>query len=318
MLSLITEAPWSESLILRGSMVMPAWVGSRAREPADLDFMVLPELNTLVDELDPYPHVDRIDVIQQWPEAVDGAARYEIWSDGEEEYETRGLRPRTPPDGLCWELNPDPPDPVPPYDDLLDLVRRKPEAASGVVLDADNARMDRTWGYDYGGDGTAGVRILVPWQAEGVPGGEVQLDFALNERSPCAPVWTLVPRGDGGEPSIIRTAGRELSLAWKLLWLYADAADGGRHQCKDLYDAVLLAEDNRTRLSPQLLRKVVRDSLKGAVPDGFSLDSVQFDEADWVTFQADHPDVQGTAQSWLRRLTVALAVMSAPFDAATP
>ncbi|MEU9412696.1 nucleotidyl transferase AbiEii/AbiGii toxin family protein [Streptomyces sp. NPDC048281] len=291
---------------------MPAWAGSRAREPADLDFVVLPERNTVVDALDPYPHVERIDVVQQWPEALDGAARYEIWIDGEEEYETRGLRPRTPPDGLHWQTDPDPSDPVPPHDGLLDLVRRRPEAAPGVVLVTDDARQDHTWGYAYSGYDTAGVRILIPFRADGVPGGEVQLDFALDERLPHPPVWTLVPRGDGGAPSIVRTASRELSLAWKLLWLYTDAAAGDRQQCKDLYDAVLLAEDSRTRLSPRLLRRVLRDSPTGAVPDGFTLDSVRFDETDWVRFQADRPNIQGTAQSWLQRLTAALPPETLP------
>ncbi|MEU6216283.1 nucleotidyl transferase AbiEii/AbiGii toxin family protein [Streptomyces sp. NPDC047022] len=278
--------------------------------------MVLPDLNSPVDPLDPYPYVDRFEEVQQWPEAFDGAARYEIWTDGEEECETRGLRPRVPPDGMCWERHAGP-DRVPPYDDLLDLVRRRPQAAAGVVLDPDNARHDHTWGYAYRGHDTgpdmvrvteaAGVRVLVPWRAEGVTGGEVQIDFALDERLPRLPVWTLVPRGDGGAPSVVRTASRELSLAWKLLWLHTDAATGDGPQCKDLYDAVLLAEDDRTRLSPRLLREVLRGSLAGAAPDGFSLDPGTFDEADWTAFRTDHPLVRGTAQGWLDRLTTALA-----------
>ncbi|MDX2824804.1 hypothetical protein Sipo8835_38460 [Streptomyces ipomoeae] len=316
-LGLIAGAPWSESLVLRGSMVMPAWVGGRAREPADLDFVVLPELNSPVDPFDPYPYVDRIDVVQQWPEAFDGAARYEIWTDGEEECETRGLRPRTPPDGLRWEMDPDSSGPVPPYDDLLDLVRRRPEVAPGVVLDADNARRDHTWGYAYSGYDTAGVRVLIPWRTEGVPGGEIQLDFALDERLPHPPVWTLVPRGDGGAPSIIRTASRELSLAWKLLWLHADAAAGEGPRCKDLYDAVLLAEDERTLLSPRILRRVLHGSSAGTRADGFGLDSVRFDEADWAAFRADHPGARGTAQGWLHRLTTALTSLSTRPDGAS-
>ncbi|MGW0707253.1 nucleotidyl transferase AbiEii/AbiGii toxin family protein [Streptomyces sp. NPDC002643] len=311
-LGLIAGAPWSETLVLRGSMVMPAWAGSRARDPADLDFVVVPELNTPVDPLQPYPYVDRVDLVQHWPEALDGAARYEIWSDAEEECETRGLRPRTPPDGLRWDSEPDPADSMPSYDELLELVRRRPEVAPGVVLDPDAARQDRGWGYSYGGDetggdGAGGVRMLIPWRVEGGPGGEVQLDFALDERLPHPPVWNLVPRADGGAPSVVRTASRELSLAWKLLWLYADAASDDGPRCKDLYDAVLLAEDSRTRLSPRLLRKVVRGSLSGTAPDGFSLDAVRCDEADWTAFRADHHTVRGTAKDWLQRLTTALA-----------
>jgi hypothetical protein len=314
-LSLIAETPWSENLVLRGSMVMTAWAGHRAREPADLDFVVLPELNTPVDPLEPYPHVDRVDVVQQWPEAADGAARYEIWMDGEEQYETRGLHPRTAPDGLNWETDREAPDRIPPPYDLPHRVRRQPQATPHVVLDADNAREDHTWGYAYSAHDTAGVRILIPWQAEGLPRGEVQIDFALDERLPRPPVWTPIPRGDGGAPSIIRTASRELSLAWKLQWLYTDAAAGHGQRCKDLYDAVLLAQDDRTRLSPRLLRKVLRDPTSGAAPDGLSLDSVQFDEKDWTAFRAEHPGAQGTAQGWLHRLAAALAPISATLHA---
>ena len=292
-------------------MVMPAWVGCRAREPADLDFVVLPGLGAPVDPLDPHPYVDRIDAVQQWPEAFDGAAGYEIWADGEEEWETRGLRPRVPPEGLRWEADPAPWDPDSLHDDLVDLVRRRPGAASGVVLDADGARRDRNWGYAYGGYGAAGVRILVPWRSEGVPGGEVQLDFAVDEGVPQPPVWTLVPRGDGGAPSVVRTAGRELSLAWKLLWLHTDAATGDGPRCKDLYDAVLLAEDARTRLSPRLLRRVLRGSSPGTAPDVLGAAPVPPDAAEWAAFQADHPAARGTAQDWVRRLATALAPMSA-------
>ncbi|MFF5210150.1 nucleotidyl transferase AbiEii/AbiGii toxin family protein [Streptosporangium sp. NPDC000396] len=310
MLSLIADAPWSENLMLRGSMVMTAWAGSEAREPADLDFVVLSEPAVPVDSLDPYPYVDRIDVIQQWPEAAAGAARYEIWKDGEEEFETRGLRAIVPPEGFRWDRDPGPADPFPSYDDLLDLVRRQPEAAPGVVLRADSARRDLTWAYAYSGYGAGGLRIIIPWQAEGLPSGEAQLDFALDEKLPQPPVWTMMSRGDGGAPPIVRTASRELSLAWKLLWLHADGAAGGRSQCKDLYDAVLLAEDDRTRLSPQLLRKVLHHSPTSAGTSGFHLNSVRFGEADWAAFRAEHPGVRGTAQDWFHRLVTALTPVS--------
>ncbi|MER5177560.1 nucleotidyl transferase AbiEii/AbiGii toxin family protein [Streptomyces sp. NPDC002896] len=306
-LSLIADAPWSDSLVLRGSMVMSAWAGSAAREPGDLDFVVLPELAIPIDPLHPYPHLERMDVIQQWPEAADGAAQYEIWKDGEEEFETQGTRPRVPPEGLRWDIAPDPMESVPAYDDLIDLVRRQPEAAPGVVLDADAARQDGNWAYAYSGYDTAGIRVVIPWQAEALSPGEVQLDFALDERLPQPPVWTRVPRGDGGPPPVVRTASRELSLAWKILWLHADGAAGDTAQCKDLYDAVLLAEDDHTKLSPRLLRKVLRHPAVHTGPDDLRLDTVQFEETDWAAFRADHPGVQGSAEDWLQRLSMALA-----------
>ncbi|KAK1185667.1 nucleotidyl transferase AbiEii/AbiGii toxin family protein [Streptomyces sp. NBS 14/10] len=83
--------------------------------------------------------------------------------------------------------------------------------------------------------------------AGGGPPGEVRLDFARDELLPQAPVWTPIPRGDGGTPIAVRTASRELSLAWKVLWLHADCETEGQAQGKDLYDAVLLAEAHGTR-----------------------------------------------------------------------
>ncbi|OKI31186.1 nucleotidyl transferase AbiEii/AbiGii toxin family protein [Streptomyces sp. CB03911] len=311
MLGLIAGAPWSEQLVLRGSAAMLAWAGDAARPPGDLDFVVLPFLGTPVDQLDPYPYLDRIGLLQQWPEAAAGAAGYEIWTDGEAEHETRGLRAAVPPEGLCWELGPDegepdPRDPGPPYGDLLDLLRRRPEAAPGVLLAAGGAREEGNWAYAGEDGGLPGVRLRIPWQARGLPPGELQLDFAQDERFPEPPVLTAVPRGDGGAPAVVRTASRALSLAWKLRWLHTDATVDGRPQAKDLYDAVLLAEDGRTELSPRLLRTVLGPTPARA-PGGFRPQDLRVREADWAAFRADHPGVRGPAEQWLARLGTALA-----------
>jgi hypothetical protein len=299
-LALVADAPWSDSLALRGSMTLPAWVGSAAREPADLDWVVLEDV-VRVDPLDPYPYVDGIEVVQQWPEAADGAARYEMWR--EEEFGTDGRRPLLPPEGLHWvRADGETPDQPPPYMDLLDRIRSRPQAAPGVLLDADAAKPDGTWTYaEYD---TPGVRLVVPWRADGLTPGEVRLDFARDELLPEPPVWTAVPRGDGGAPVVVRTAGPEVSLAWKVLWLHTDSASEGA-QGKDLYDAVLLAEADGTRLSPRLLRKVLRRTLGGAA-DGFTPDDVTAWRVDWDGFRAEHPWISGTAQDWLGRLHHAL------------
>lgn len=291
LLRLISESAWGDDLVLRGSMVMPAWVGDRARPPGDLDFVVPPPSPVPVDRRDPHPYVPAYDTVQQWPEAADGAARYEIWADGEEEFETRGLRAKVPPEGLVWQPEPEPAD-FPPYDDLLERVRARPRAAAGVLLDADGARRDGTWAYAYtnGEVGPAGIRILIPWRADSGPVGVAQLDFSRDERLPEAPVWTAVPRGDGGV-TVARTASRGLSLAWKLRWLVADAAAEGGPQCKDLYDAVLLAEACRERPLPEPPR----------------LAGVRVDERAWQRFCAAHPGVRGSAADWLARLRTALA-----------
>ncbi|MDT0572985.1 nucleotidyl transferase AbiEii/AbiGii toxin family protein [Streptomyces sp. DSM 3412] len=139
---------------------------------------------------------------------------------------------------------------------LLDLVRERPVAAPGVVLDVGGARPDGIWTYtEYE---TPGTRLIIPWTAEGLPPGEARLDFARDERLPELPVWTAIPRADGSGRTVVRTPGPALSLAWKLLWLHSDCASEGRAQAKDLYDAVLLAEAEVTRLSARLLHRVFR------------------------------------------------------------
>jgi hypothetical protein len=293
-LGLIAEAPWSESLVLRGSMAMLAWIGDQARAPHDLDFVVIPRSAVPVDLLDPYPYVDGIEVVQQWPEAADGAARYDFWRDPEEQFETRGARARVPPEGLRWVDSDDLVDAEPPYGDLIESVRRRPDAAPGVRLDAEKSRADGDWGYGDGDAGTAGVRLLIPWQAHDSLAGEVQLDFALDERLPQPPVWTRVPRGDGGRPTVIRTASRELSLQWKLHWLRADWLAEGKPQCKDLYDAVLLAESVGT--------------VATTAPADFDLAAAHHWEADWTEFRRQHSRVRGTAEDWFHRLVSALAL----------
>ncbi|MGW0435033.1 nucleotidyl transferase AbiEii/AbiGii toxin family protein [Micromonospora sp. NPDC003197] len=45
-LNAIAVTPWSEHLVLRGSVAMAAWVGGAAREPGDLDFVVTPHTIT--------------------------------------------------------------------------------------------------------------------------------------------------------------------------------------------------------------------------------------------------------------------------------
>lgn len=41
-LRVIGDSEWADSLVLRGSMLMAAWFGEAAREPGDLDFVVVP------------------------------------------------------------------------------------------------------------------------------------------------------------------------------------------------------------------------------------------------------------------------------------
>jgi Nucleotidyl transferase AbiEii toxin, Type IV TA system len=302
-LALVTKAPFSDALVLRGSMAMLAWAGPAARTPGDLDWIVLDRLAVSIDEEHPYPYVRSVETVQQWPEAAAGAARYDLWRD--ENFDTGGAHPRVPPDGLKWVPNLAEYEPKDLYPELVDLLREEPQVAEGIRIDPEGVRESPDWSYAYADNGTPGLRVLVPWRADGYPPDDLHLDFAFDESLPDPPVWAAVPRSDGGPPTAARAASRESSLAWKLLWLYSDAR-WSIPQPKDLYDAVLLAESDQIRLTPQLLLKVLRRSLSADEVEDFGLDSILIDDAEWTGFQADHPQARGTADQWLSRLRGAL------------
>jgi hypothetical protein len=290
-LALVAGAACGDSLVLRGSMSMLAWVGDRARPPGDLDWVVRPPAGVPVDDRAPYPYVENLDMVRLWPEVAHGAGNPRIWE--LEDFDAGGFAPRLPPEGLRWVGPEELAEAGTPHVDVLDLVRERPAAGPGVVLDPDAATVDATWGYTYeavdGQDG-GGVRITLPWRGDDGERGSVQLDFAYDERLPEPPAFAAVPRADGGPPTVVRSASRELSLAWKVQWLAADQATEARAAGKDLYDAVLLAELDGVRLPPRLRRRVLRD-----VPDP---EAVRGWAVDWAG--PDDPRV------WLDRLAVAL------------
>lgn len=42
-LAAVADSPWAEHLLLRGSVLLSAWFGAAAREPGDVDFIVIPQ-----------------------------------------------------------------------------------------------------------------------------------------------------------------------------------------------------------------------------------------------------------------------------------
>ncbi|WP_327071231.1 nucleotidyl transferase AbiEii/AbiGii toxin family protein [Kitasatospora sp. NBC_01302] len=192
LLAAIADSPWAEALVLRGSVLLRAWFGAQAREPGDLDFVVVPP---------------------QW----------------------RIEEPRTA--------------------EMLDGIARAAEAASHgpVRFTASEAVSEDIWTYDR----VPGRRLLLPWRADGLPDGAIQLDFVFNEPLRVPPQPALLPAAEGPATGTagarLNAASPELSLAWKLMWLVSDAYPQG----KDLYDAVLLAES--TPLRYQVLRDVFTD-----------------------------------------------------------
>ncbi|MFE3094542.1 nucleotidyl transferase AbiEii/AbiGii toxin family protein [Streptomyces sp. NPDC059248] len=177
------------------------------------------------------------------------------------------------------------------------------EGGTGLALPASGAVSEYIWTYDR----VPGQRLVLPWTAPGLPGGQVQLDFVFQERLP-------VPAEPAEVAGVrIAAATRELSLAWKLLWISCDIHPQG----KDLYDAVLLAESCAMPLG--LLETVLRtaDEWPGSPdsPLGPGMFQSLPDEVDWSGFLRDHPDAEAAVQTLPGRLTAALAPV---FERRTP
>ncbi|MDA2806030.1 nucleotidyl transferase AbiEii/AbiGii toxin family protein [Nocardiopsis suaedae] len=240
-LTAICGTRWREHLVLRGSMLMPLWVGPAARRPRDLDFVVVPA------DMEPVGG----DAERMIGDIVEGVS-----------------------DGV-----PDMP---------------------GLAFDRDGVTTESIWTYER----AEGRRIVLPWSWEDLPRGSVQIDAVFREPLPEEPVRAVVGREE------VRAAGPELSLAWKVLWLFTDAYPQG----KDLYDAVLLAE--RCSLDRDLLLRVLEPTISQEM--GVSAESVDetflrsestdtYIEEEWGHFARECPWVEGTCEEWLRRFEEAMA-----------
>jgi len=144
-------------------------------------------------------------------------------------------------------------------------------AGSDVRIDAAGVLEDEIWTYDR----IPGRRMVLPWRAEGLPSGSVQVDFVFNERMPCEPEFTDVPRADGTGAHRLLAATRAQSLAWKVMWLLTDTHPQG----KDLYDAALLARDESAGAA------LVHESLVA-------------DEASWAGVRLTRAMVSGIGTDW--------------------
>lgn len=123
-----------------------------------------------------------------------------------------------------------------------------------------------------------------------------------------------IPTSDHREIAL-SAASPELSLAWKLLWLFTDAYPQG----KDLYDAVMLAE--RYPLSQPLLDRMVaavceengeywrKGLFAGSFDDAFE---ENFVDIEWLTFAAEYPWVDPDLEGWVDRLKDAMPMLWDP------
>ncbi|MEU8792596.1 nucleotidyl transferase AbiEii/AbiGii toxin family protein [Streptomyces sp. NPDC048643] len=232
-LDAIATSQWVEALVLRGSVLMSTWFPDVAREPGDLDFVVV-------------PHTWMID----------------------EDRSHRMLR------GIAAAAQ------------MLAEARD-----CEVEISAPGAVVEDIWTYDR----VPGRRMVLPWGAPGLPGGHVQLDFVFNERLPEAPEPVELPGG-----TVLQAATPELSLAWKLMWLLNDMHPQG----KDLYDAVLLAEQHDLRY--ELLHEVFR--LSGEWPYA-GREQIRFADVmqaveyvEWDHFVTEYPQFRDSEREYAERL----------------
>lgn len=181
-----------------------------------------------------------------------------------------------------------------------DLLRRTIQLVTdhseidGLQLNCGQLVMDDIWTYDR----APGKRLVIPWQAEDLPPGFLQMDFVFEEELWCPTVDVVFPGFSDG--LTIQAASPEQSLAWKILWLSSDMYPMG----KDLYDAVLLAEN--FPVSRELLEIAYSDN--GRQPDSASRDApLDWEVTEWLEFQSENPGVRGSARDWLVRLRDALA-----------
>ncbi|MFC6594336.1 nucleotidyl transferase AbiEii/AbiGii toxin family protein [Kitasatospora paranensis] len=192
---------------------------------------------------------------------------------------------------------------------LLDAVADGAEAAStgAVRFAARDAVSEDIWTYER----VPGRRLVLPWEAEGTPGGVVQLDFVFGEYLPVpAEPVRLDPLSGTGTGVTLPAVTPELSLAWKLLWLVTDMYP----QAKDLFDAVVLAEN--CTLGRELLRDVLVDS--DPYYASHEVTAAMVDEAaaavDWRSFDTEHGGLRATAGDLAARLNAALAPTFAVAD----
>ncbi len=180
------------------------------------------------------------------------------------------------------------------FEGLIKFVAEQSRADNIDIL-VSEAAVDDIWTYDR----APGRRIVFPWRTAGLPPGFVQMDFVFQEEMWSPPVRTSISTLEGINVELW-TASRELSLAWKLLWLATDMYPQG----KDLYDAALLAE--QVYLPSILLRQVLEPAFRGSPPT-LGPDFVRAWEVDWENFQLEYPWVKGSARDWQERLVQVLA-----------
>ncbi|WP_170113291.1 nucleotidyl transferase AbiEii/AbiGii toxin family protein [Ahniella affigens] len=159
---------------------------------------------------------------------------------------------------------------------------------------ADQITRDTIWTYCR----VDGLRLTFFWKRDPLPWGSVQVDLTFGEHLPRAPVPTRITMPNDPNPYTMLTADRPMALAWKLYWLGSDM----HQRAKDVYDAMLLAEDGACDIDT--IRAV--SAANDFEPTLIILELFErFDpnHLEWVGFQIADPLA---AQQWAQRLRNAL------------
>lgn len=173
---------------------------------------------------------------------------------------------------------------------LRALVERA--APQGITVMPDATAVSDIWTYDR----VPGQRIVFTWRSLDLPWAQTQVDLVFRETLPESPRRIR----DLG----LLVAGPELSLVWKILWLYTDM----HPQAKDLYDAMVLAERHPLRI--ELLREVFRLE-RGEIV----LPHMVNTWLEWVGVDGRAPDSasgQEHARTWWNRLFEAAPRLADP------
>ncbi|GAB4585159.1 nucleotidyl transferase AbiEii/AbiGii toxin family protein [Nocardia sp. IFM 10818] len=241
-LDAVATTRWVPHLVLRGSILLRAWFGAAAREPGDVDFVVVPQ----------------------------------DWQLGDERVEDM-------------------------FTEIAEQAETTSRAADSTVrFHAESATTDDIWTY-----GTVpGRRLLLPWTAldPAIPSGSIQIDFVFGQPLVQPPTLTEIPHMARPHTSaVLNAATPEMSLAWKLLWLWSDEYPRG----KDLYDAVLLAE--HCHLPSEILDRTMNQDADYRRYGGYDeLVAYVTAEVDWTACIRDFPQLAGREEELAHRLRRAL------------
>jgi hypothetical protein len=71
-LRLISTSPWNDHLVLRGSLLLKAWLGGAARDPGDIDFTVIPHTKLISEPWAAEMFAGLVALLREHPHVGDG------------------------------------------------------------------------------------------------------------------------------------------------------------------------------------------------------------------------------------------------------